>query len=292
MSTYAEFYSRSLEDRDGFWAEQARLVDWHTPFKQVCDDSKPPFTRWFVGGTTNLCHNAVDRHVAARGQQNALIFVSTETNQERVYSYAELHREVQRMAAILLELGVKKGDRVLVYMPMIPEAAFAMLACTRIGALHSVVFGGFASVSLASRIDDAEPVAIVSADAGSRGGKVVPYKPLLDEAIALAKHKPNKVLMVDRGLAPFARTAGRDEDYAALSAKHREAQNWHVGLQEAATPENLGRSFNTLLTDSPELHAQQAAFARLESLMRMEGAAPSELAARVVLDLATKARKR
>ncbi|MFO1269287.1 MAG: propionate--CoA ligase [Rubrivivax sp.] len=224
MSTYAEFYRRSLEDRDGFWAEQARLVDWHTPFKQVCDDSKPPFTRWFVGGTTNLCHNAVDRHVATRGQQAALIFVSTETNQERVYSYAELHREVQRMAAILLELGVKKGDRVLVYMPMIPEAAFAMLACTRIGALHSVVFGGFASVSLASRIDDAEPVAIVSADAGSRGGKVVPYKPLLDEAIALAKHKPNKVLMVDRGLAPFARTASRDEDYAALSAKHREAQ--------------------------------------------------------------------
>ncbi|MFO1288741.1 MAG: propionate--CoA ligase, partial [Rubrivivax sp.] len=144
--------------------------------------------------------------------------------QERVYSYAELHREVQRMAAILLELGVKKGDRVLVYMPMIPEAAFAMLACTRIGALHSVVFGGFASVSLASRIDDAEPVAIVSADAGSRGGKVVPYKPLLDEAIALAKHKPKKVLMVDRGLAPFARTAGRDEDYAALAAKHRDAQ--------------------------------------------------------------------
>ncbi|MBI5721558.1 MAG: propionate--CoA ligase [Burkholderiales bacterium] len=224
MTSYAEFHRRSLQDREGFWAEQAALIDWQQPFTQVCDNSRPPFTRWFVGGTTNLCHNAVDRHVAARGAQNALIFVSTETNQERVYSYAELHAEVQRMAAALLELGVKKGDRVLVYMPMIPEAAFAMLACTRIGALHSVVFGGFASVSLASRIDDAEPTLIVSADAGSRGGKVMPYKPLLDEAIQLSRHKPAKVLMVDRGLAPFTRVAGRDEDYAPLREKHLHAQ--------------------------------------------------------------------
>jgi propionyl-CoA synthetase len=220
MTSYADFHRRSLQDRDGFWAEQAKLIDWQQPFTQVCDNSRLPFTRWFVDGTTNLCHNAVDRHVAARGAQNALIFVSTETNQERVYSYAELHAEVQRMAASLRELGVKKGDRVLVYMPMIPEAAFAMLACTRIGALHSVVFGGFASVSLASRIDDAEPTVVVSADAGSRGGKVVPYKPLLDEALQLSVHKPRKVLMVDRGLAPFARVAGRDEDYAPLREKH------------------------------------------------------------------------
>ena len=224
MTGYADFYRRSLHERDAFWAEQARLVDWHTPFTQVCDTSRPPFTRWFVGGTTNLCHNAVDRHVAARGAQNALIYVSTETNEERLVTFAELHAEVQRMAAILRELGVKKGDRVLVYMPMIPEAAFAMLACARIGALHSVVFGGFASVSLASRIDDAEPTVVVSADAGSRGGKVVAYKPLLDEAIVLARHKPRKVLMVDRGLAPFARTAGRDEDYAPLREKHLQAQ--------------------------------------------------------------------
>jgi propionyl-CoA synthetase len=223
-TSYADFHRRSLQDREGFWAEQARLIDWHTPFKQVCDNSRPPFSRWFVGGTTNLCHNAVDRHVAKRGGQNALIFVSTETNQERVYSYAELHAEVQRMAAILQELGVKKGDRVLVYMPMVPEAAFAMLACARIGALHSVVFGGFASVSLASRIDDSEPVVIVSADAGSRGGKVVPYKGLLDEAIQIAKHKPAKVLMVDRGLAPFTKAAGRDADYAPLRDKHLNAK--------------------------------------------------------------------
>ncbi|MBL8343943.1 MAG: propionate--CoA ligase [Rubrivivax sp.] len=224
MTSYADFHRRSLQDREGFWAEQAKLIDWQQPFTQVCDNSRPPFTRWYVGGTTNLCHNAVDRHVATRGAQNALIFVSTETNQERVYSYAELHAEVQRMAASLIELGVKKGDRVLVYMPMIPEAAFAMLACTRIGALHSVVFGGFASVSLASRIDDAEPTVVVSADAGSRGGKVVPYKPLLDEAIALSKHKPGKVLMVNRGLSPFTRVAGRDEDYTALREKHLNAQ--------------------------------------------------------------------
>jgi propionyl-CoA synthetase len=218
---YADFHRRSLDDRDAFWSEQAKAIDWHTPFTQVCDYSKPPFAHWFVGGTTNLCHNAVDRHLATRADQNALIFVSTETGVERIYSYRELHDEVQRMAATLRSLGVKKGDRVLVYMPMIPEAAFAMLACTRIGALHSVVFGGFASGSLATRIDDAEPTVIVSADAGSRSGKVVAYKPLLDEAIRLAAHKPAKVLMVDRGLAAFERTAGRDEDYAAWREKHR-----------------------------------------------------------------------
>jgi propionyl-CoA synthetase len=218
--TYAEFHRRSIDEREAFWTEQAELIDWKTPFTQVCDYSNPPFAKWFVGGTTNLCHNAVDRHLAERADQNALIFVSTETNQERTYSFRELHAEVQRMAATLQSLGVRKGDRVLVYMPMIPEAAFAMLACTRIGALHSVVFGGFASVSLASRIDDATPTVIVSADAGSRGGKVMAYKPLLDEAIVLAAHKPAKVLMVDRGLAAFSRVEGRDEDYTTWRERH------------------------------------------------------------------------
>ncbi|MCI1191409.1 propionate--CoA ligase [Calidifontimicrobium sp. SYSU G02091] len=222
--SYADFHRRSITDRDAFWAEQAKLIDWHRPFTQVCDYANPPFAKWFVGGQTNLCHNAVDRHVATRGAQNALIWVSTEVDKEVVYSFAELHAEVQRTAAMLLELGVKAGDRVLIYMPMIPEAVFAMLACTRIGALHSVVFGGFASVSLASRIDDAEPTVIVSADAGSRGGKVVAYKPLLDEAIRLAKHKPSKVLLVDRGLSPMERVAGRDVDHAPLRAKHMAAQ--------------------------------------------------------------------
>ena len=220
---YASFYRRSIDEPEAFWAEQAALIDWQRPFDQVLDNANPPFSRWFVGGTTNLCHNAVDRHLKDRGDQNALIYVSTEVDQEKAYSFRELHVEVQRMAAILLGLGVKQGDRVLIYMPMIPEAAFAMLACTRIGAIHSVVFGGFASVSLASRIEDAEPALIISADAGSRAGKVLAYKPLLDEALRLSRHKPAKVLLVDRGLAPMERVAGRDADYAPLREQHMNA---------------------------------------------------------------------
>ncbi|HET6829601.1 MAG TPA: AMP-binding protein, partial [Ramlibacter sp.] len=220
---YAEFHRRSIDDREGFWAEQARLVEWKQQPTRICDNSRPPFVHWFPGGTTNLCHNAVDRHLKDRAGQAALVYVSTETGQERSYSFAELHAEVQRMAAILLGLGVGKGDRVLIYMPMVPEAAFAMLACVRIGAIHSVVFGGFASVSLASRIEDATPKAIVSADAGSRAGKVTAYKPLLDEAIRLSAHKPQAVLLVDRGMAPMEKTAGRDWDYAALREKNMHA---------------------------------------------------------------------
>ncbi len=223
MGSYADFHKRSVQDRDAFWTEQAALIDWHKPFDQVCDYSKPPFATWFKGGETNLCHNAVDRHLATRGDQNALIFVSTETNTEKAYSFRELHAEVNRMAAILQAQGVGKGDRVLIYMPMIAEACFAMLACVRIGAIHSVVFGGFASHSLASRIDDAQPKAIVSADAGMRGGKAVPYKHLLDAAIDLAAHKPAKVLMVNRGLAPLNVVAGRDVDYATERAKVMDA---------------------------------------------------------------------
>ena len=220
MTSYADFYRQSIDDRDTFWAEQAKLIDWQTQPEQICDYNNPPFARWFVGGTTNLCHNAIDRHLKDRANQAALVAISTETNTERTYSFTELHAEVQRMAASLLALGVKKGDRVLIYMPMIAEAAFAMLACARIGALHSVVFGGFASGSLASRIEDAEPVVIVSADAGSRGGKPVPYKPLLDEAIRLSKHKPAAVLLTDRGLAPLNLVEGRDHVWSALREQH------------------------------------------------------------------------
>ncbi|HXE48004.1 MAG TPA: AMP-binding protein, partial [Ramlibacter sp.] len=224
MTTYAEFYRRSLEDRDAFWAEQARLIDWQRPPQTICDYSRPPFVNWFAGGTTNLCHNAVDRHLKDRPDQSALIYVSSETGAERTYTFRQLHDEVQRAAAVLKSLGVQKGDRVLIYMPMIAEAAFAMLACARIGAIHSVVFGGFASVSLASRIEDASPRVIVSADAGSRGGKVVAYKPLLDEAIRLSRHKPESVLLVDRGLAPMERVAGRDHDWAELCKQHAATQ--------------------------------------------------------------------
>ncbi|HEY4068205.1 MAG TPA: propionate--CoA ligase [Burkholderiaceae bacterium] len=235
VMNYAEFHHRSIQDREAFWAEQAALIDWQRPFTRVCEHANPPFANWFVGGTTNLCHNAIDRHLKDRADQNALIWVSTETDEEIVYSFRELHAEVQRMAACLLALGVKQGDRVLIYMPMIAPAAFAMLACARIGAIHSVVFGGFASGSLASRIDDAQPSVIVSADAGSRSGKVIAYKPLLDEAIRLATHKPAKVLLVDRGLAPMARVAGRDEDYAALRAQHLDTVVPCVWL-ESTTP--------------------------------------------------------
>ena len=220
MTGYTDFHRRSIEDRDGFWAEQSALIDWHTPPQQVCDYSNPPFARWFVGGTTNLCHNAVDRHLATRPDQSALIAVSTETNTEQVYSFRQLHTEVQRMSASLLALGVRQGDRVLIYMPMVAEAAFAMLACARIGAIHSVVFGGFASGSLASRIEDASPTVIVSADAGSRGGKVVEYKPLLDEAIRLSSHKPGAVLLVDRSLAAMDLVAGRDHLWKDLRQKN------------------------------------------------------------------------
>ena len=220
MTTYKEFHGRSIADRDAFWAEQARLIDWQTPPQRTLDYSRPPFARWFVGGTTNLCHNAVDRHQAGRGEQAALVYISTETGEEKTFTYKMLYREVNRFAGILKGQGVGRGDRVLIYMPMIPEAVFAMLACARIGAIHSVVFGGFASVSLATRIDDARPKVIVSADAGSRAGKPVPYKHLLDEAIKLAAHPPQKVVMVNRGMAEMPLVAGRDLDYAKLRAEH------------------------------------------------------------------------
>jgi propionyl-CoA synthetase len=223
-SKYQEFHRRSIEDRDAFWSEQAKLIDWHKPFGQVLDYGKPPFARWFVGGETNLCHNAVDRHLKDRAGQPALIYLSTETGEEKTYTYAELHAEVQRMAAVLQSLGVGKGDRVLIYMPMIAEAIFAMLATVRIGAIHSVVFGGFAANSLATRIDDAQPKVMITADAGMRGGKAVPYKHLVDESLRLSATPPQKVLIVNRGLdKEMPRVAGRDLDYAELRAQHMNA---------------------------------------------------------------------
>jgi len=218
---YAEFYRRSIAEREAFWAEQARLIHWHRPFDRVLDYSRPPFAKWFVGGLTNLCHNALDRHLATRGDQNALVYISTETGQERAYSYRELHAEVNRFAAVLQGLGAGKGDRVLIYMPMIAEAIFAMLACARIGAIHSVVFGGFAAASLATRIDDARPKLMVTADAGMRGGKAIPYKHLVDEAIRLSATPPEKVVIVNRGIdREMTLTPGRDLDYTALARQH------------------------------------------------------------------------
>ncbi|MEP6678376.1 MAG: propionate--CoA ligase [Betaproteobacteria bacterium] len=225
MATYREFHRRSIEERDAFWREQAAQIEWQTPFTDVLDYSRPPFARWFVGGRTNLCHNAVDRHLDARADQAALVYLSTETDQYRRYTYRELYAEVNRFAAVLKAQGVARGDRVLLYMPMIAEATFAMLACARIGAIHSVVFGGFAAASLATRIDDARPKAMVTADAGMRGGKAIPYKHLVDEAMRLAKHPPRAVIIVDRGLdRGMARVSGRDHDYAALRDAHLDAE--------------------------------------------------------------------
>jgi propionyl-CoA synthetase len=234
--TYKEFHRRSIEQREAFWAEQAALVDWHKPFEKVLDYSRPPFTKWFVGGETNLCYNAVDRHLKDRADQKALIYISTETNQERVYSFRELHQEVNRFAAVLQSLGVAKGDRVLIYMPMVPEAIFAMLATVRLGAIHSVVFGGFASGSLAARIDDAKPKVMVTADAGMRMGNRIPYKHLVDEALRLSQFPPEKVIMVNRGLDPqMPLTPGRDLDYAELRTRHLDAQV-PVAWLEASEP--------------------------------------------------------
>ncbi len=221
MGAYKEFHRRSIEKREEFWAEQAQLVDWHRPFDKVLDYTRPPFAKWFVGGLTNLCHNAVDRHLAARGGQKALVYISTETGQEKTYTFQELHAEVNRCAGMIRSLGVGTGDRVLIYMPMVPEAVFAMLACARIGAIHSVVFGGFASHSLAARIDDAQPKLMITADGGLRGGRPILYQSMFNEAIRLSKAPPEKVIVVNRGLdKDLKRAAGRDFDYAALRAKH------------------------------------------------------------------------
>jgi propionyl-CoA synthetase len=225
MKRYEEFHRRSVEQPDAFWAEEAKRIDWHKPFQKVVDYSHPPFARWFVGGETNLCHNAVDRHLKDRADGKALIYISTETGQQKTYSFRELHREVTCFAAILRSQGVGKGDRVLIYMPMIPEAVFAMLATVRIGAIHSVVFGGFAAQSLASRIDDAQPKVMVTSDAGMRAGKAIPYKHLVDESIRLSKTPPAKVVLVKRGLDPKMNwVEGRDLDYAPLREQHLDAE--------------------------------------------------------------------
>ncbi|KZC17467.1 propionyl-CoA synthetase [Rhodanobacter sp. FW510-R12] len=222
---YEDFYRQSVEAPEQFWAEQARLIHWDTPPRQILDQSNPPFRRWFVGGTTNLCYNAVDRHLAERAEQLALVAVSSETDITREFTYRQLHREVNAFAAVLQSLDVGKGDRVVIYLPNIAEAVFAMLACARIGAIHSVVFGGFAAHNLALRIDDAQPKLLVCADAGMRAGKVIPYKPLVDAALNEASAPPPHVLIVDRKLDPqMTRVAGRDLDYAELRARHEDAE--------------------------------------------------------------------
>jgi len=221
MTSYSDFHRYSLDDRERFWSEQAKRIHWHKPFSNVLDYSRPPFAKWYVGGETNLCHNAVDRHLAERADQLALSWISTEVNAEADFTYRDLHAEVNRVAAMMLALGVKRGDRVIIYLPMIPEACFTMLACARIGAVHSVVFGGFAAASLAARIDDAKPALLVTADGGSRMGKPVLYKKLVDASLELARHPPRNVLLIRRGLDPDISVApGRDVDWDELAKDH------------------------------------------------------------------------
>ncbi|MBL0125605.1 MAG: propionate--CoA ligase [Betaproteobacteria bacterium] len=221
MGTYKQFHAKSINQPDEFWTEQAARIDWVKPFNKVCDYGKPPFAKWFVGGETNLCYNAIDRHLATRADQKALVWISSEVEQTKTYTYRDMFDEVNRFAAVLKSLGVGKGDRVLIYMPMIPEAVFAMLATVRIGAIHSVVFGGFAAASLAARIDDAKPKVMITADAGSRMGKIIPLKPLTDESIKLSEHPPKHVVIVNRGLDHGMQvTPGRDMDYGVLRNRH------------------------------------------------------------------------
>ncbi|MBI5166041.1 MAG: propionyl-CoA synthetase [Magnetospirillum sp.] len=223
-NAYDIAYARSLKDPEGFWAEAAKDLHWYKTWDKVLDDSRKPFYRWFTGGVVNTCYNAVDRHVEqGRGEQAAIIYDSPVTGTTRTISYAQLQDDVARFAGALAARGVAKGDRVIVYMPMVPEAAIAMLACARLGAVHSVVFGGFAANELATRINDAEPKVIVSASCGIETAKVIPYKPLLDHAIELATHKPAACIVLQREQAVAALIPGRDFDWmqaVAAAAPH------------------------------------------------------------------------
>ena len=218
-TTYPEVYARWLEDPERFWAEAAEAVDWYRTWDAVLDDSRPPFYRWFRGGLVNTCHNALDRHVeGGRADQAALIYDSPVTSTVRRFTYRQLRDEVARFAGVLARLGVGRGDRVIIYMPMVPEAVVGMLACARIGAVHSVVFGGFASPELASRITDARPKVILSASCGIEIDRIVPYKPLLDRAIELASAKPDCCIVLQRPQEQAPLLPGRDHDWAELMA--------------------------------------------------------------------------
>jgi propionyl-CoA synthetase len=218
-SRYHDLYARSLHDPEGFWGDAAQAIDWYEPAKKVFDPNAGIYGRWFVGASCNTCHNALDRHVAGgRGAQAALIYDSPVTNAKRSFTYAELLAEVKTFAAVLRDLGVQKGDRVILYMPMVPEAIVAMLACARLGAIHSVVFGGFAARELATRIDDCAPKLILSASCGIEPGRVVAYKPLLEEAIKLAAHKPETCVILQRPQLAAELTARRDRDWQELVA--------------------------------------------------------------------------
>ncbi len=213
-SRYDDVHARSLSDPEAFWGEAAEDVHWYKTWDSVLDDSNKPFYRWFTGAEVNTCYNALDVHVEnGRADQAALIYDSPVSDTIKTFSYRELRDKVAHFAGVLAAQGVGKGDRVVIYMPMIPQAVVAMLACARLGAVHSVVFGGFASNELALRIDDAQPKVIVSASCGIEPGRIVDYKPLLDKAIDLAGHKPEKCIIAQRAANPAELIAGRDLDW-------------------------------------------------------------------------------
>ena len=218
-SNQEKFHARSLDDPEGFWAEAAEEVHWFKRWDKVLDDSREPFYQWFRGGVVNTCYNALDVHVAAgRADQPALVYDSPVTDAVQTFTYRELQAQVARFGGVLASQGVGKGDRVVIYMPMVPEAVIAMLACARIGAVHSVVFGGFAPQELATRIDDAEPKLIVSASCGIEANRVIPYKPLLDQAIESSSAKPDRTIVFQRPQAKASMVAGRDLDWSEAMA--------------------------------------------------------------------------
>ncbi len=235
-SRYHEVYEAWKRDPDAFWAEAAEAIDWYRPFDKVFDPQDGVYGRWFPGAACNTCHNAVDRHVAGgRADQLALVHDSAFTGKVTRLTFTELQRQVVALASALRNQGVGKGDRVIIYMPMVPEAAVAMLACARLGAVHSVVFGGFAARELATRIDDAQPKLIVSASCGLEPGRTVAYKPLLDTAIELARHKPEHCLILQREELRCELLPGRDIDYADAVARERAAGAWIDCVRVAAT---------------------------------------------------------
>ena len=275
--TPEQFIQRSLSEPDAFWAEQARNIHWEEPFRQVCDFSRPPFVRWFVGGKTNLCYNAVDRHLATRSEQPAIHFVSSETGEQRTLTYRQLHHEVTRMAAVFLALGLGRGDRVIIYLPMIPETAIAMLACVRIGVIHSVVFAGFAAPSLATRIDDAGAKLVITSDAGMRAGKIVPLKRLADEALSLAHTKVPHVLVIDRGLDPTApKVPGRDIDYATIAASYERNAVPCVWLESGEPSYLLYTSGTTAKPKGVQHETGGRAVALVASMQHIFGGQPGE----------------
>ena len=235
-SRYHEVYAAWKRDPEGFWAEAARAIDWYRPFDKVFDPGEGVYGRWFTGATCNTCHNALDRHVSGgRADQLALVHDSAMTGKVTRFTFAELQREVVALASVLRNQGVEKGDRVIIYMPMVPEAAIAMLACARLGAVHSVVFGGFAARELATRIDDAQPKLVVSASCGLEPGRIVAYKPLLDGALELSRHKPEHCVILQREELRCDLIPGRDIDYADAVARERAAGAWVDCVRVEAT---------------------------------------------------------